>query len=131
MQFYTLNQPVSTALQRFDVMMRSLSIIEMTAQLRQATVDGFIRCWAAVPDFIDEIVPGNEIAIAHCERNEHFENFRFRPLLVIATAQHAFAGQDLPVAKRKSRKKIFSCRHPIRTPSNNEPPPGTSAALRL
>ena len=108
MQFDILLESITPSLQRLNVLMWCLPVVQMTAQLRNAAGDGLIRRCPPAPDFIDKLLFGDEVGVASCQRHQYFEDLRLRALLLITVTRENF-----PFPKGETRQQFLFFWHPV------------------
>ena len=64
MQLHGLHQPVAAAMQRLNILMRPVLVIEVPAQLRDAPVNRIIGSGPAVPGIRDQVVTRDALAVS-------------------------------------------------------------------
>lgn len=110
-QHHRLLEPVATPDQRLYILVRPLAIAQGPAQLRDALVDGVVGNRTAIPDFIDEIVLRQDLAVPHGQSDQRLHHLGLGPLDVVAAAQFGPRWQDLPVPDPEALFEFFSSRH--------------------
>jgi hypothetical protein len=91
--------------------MRPRLVAEMSAQLRKAAIDGFVAGRTTVPEFVDEFVARNQVAVALSESKQDAEDPGLGLLFLVALAQHAFEREYLPLTESETVPEFFFREH--------------------
>jgi hypothetical protein len=111
MEFDRLHQSVTASLQRLYILVRPGSVIEVTAKLRETTIDGLIGRGTTTPDIVHKVISCDQVSIVAGKREQHLKYLRLRTLFLIATAQNAVPRENLPFPNGESLEEIFFCWH--------------------